>query len=79
MIIIVIADFRLYIYINCLIFQLPISTSSTFTPIPLVDQSSLDQFPTDSDPPLDYLHYSMDSLVQRLVPSDTYIPKVFLE
>lgn len=32
----------------------------------------------DSDPSLDYLNHSMDSLIQRLVPTDTYIPKVFI-
>ena len=45
---------------------------STFTP----QASSLD--PTtnnDEDPSLEYLHYSMDSLIERLVPTDSYIPK----
>lgn len=30
----------------------------------------------NDDPPLDYLHYTIDSLIQRLVPTDTYKPKV---
>lgn len=31
---------------------------------------------SDLDPSPEYLHYTIDSLVQRLVPTDTYIPKV---
>ncbi|CAF1270550.1 unnamed protein product [Adineta ricciae] len=29
----------------------------------------------NDDPPLDYLNYTIDSLIQRLVPTDTYKPK----
>ncbi|CAF3721742.1 unnamed protein product [Rotaria sp. Silwood1] len=57
------------------VFQPPISTPSTFTPIPTFDYSSSNQVTSDDDPPLDYLYYSMDSLIRRLVPTDTYIPK----
>lgn len=31
---------------------------------------------TDTEPSVDYLQHTMDSLIQRLVPTDTYIPKV---
>lgn len=45
---------------------------STFTPA----ASSLDRTTNnDEDPSLEYLHYSMDSLIERLVPTDSYIPK----
>ncbi|CAF3076843.1 unnamed protein product [Rotaria sp. Silwood2] len=57
------------------ILQPPISTPSTFTPIPMFDYSLSNQVTSDDDPPLDYLHYSMDSLIRRLVPTDSYIPK----
>ncbi|CAF0776780.1 unnamed protein product [Rotaria sp. Silwood1] len=29
----------------------------------------------DDNPSLDYLHYTMDSLIERLIPNDTYIPQ----
>lgn len=54
----------------------PAPAPSTFTPTPLKDSFPLHGYALDDDPSLEYLHYSMDALVQRLVPTDTYIPKV---
>ncbi|CAF4971293.1 unnamed protein product, partial [Rotaria magnacalcarata] len=45
--------------------------------VPIVNPSASNSLKDDDDDPsLDYLHYTMDSLIQRLVPTDTYIPKV---
>ncbi|CAF3579958.1 unnamed protein product [Rotaria sordida] len=38
-------------------------------------KQSRETLPIMDDPPLDYLHYTMDSLIQQLVPNETYIPK----
>ena len=47
---------------------------SSFTPISARSPST--QPTSDADPSLDYLQHTIDSLIQRLVPTDTYIPKV---
>lgn len=33
-------------------------------------------FTNDADPPLDYAHYTIDFLIQGLVPTNIYLPKV---
>jgi len=48
---------------------------STFTVTPLKDLHRSNVNFIDDDPSLEYLHYTMDSLIQRLVPTDIYIPK----
>lgn len=50
------------------------SSVSAFTPISPPEQQS--PMTNDTDPSVEYLHHTMDSLIQRLVPTDTYIPKV---
>ncbi|CAF0970491.1 unnamed protein product [Adineta steineri] len=50
--------------------------SSTGIALPVPDQSQSIQNMTESELSLDFPEYSMDALIQRLVPTDTYIPKV---
>ncbi|CAF0983568.1 unnamed protein product [Adineta steineri] len=49
--------------------------SSTGIALPVPDQSQSIQNMTESELSLDFPEYSMDALIQRLVPTDTYIPK----
>ncbi|CAF3964520.1 unnamed protein product [Rotaria magnacalcarata] len=54
----------------------PQSQSPILSLVPIVNPSASNSLKDDDDDPsLDYLHYTMDSLIQRLVPTDTYIPK----
>ncbi|CAF0842167.1 unnamed protein product [Adineta steineri] len=63
-----------------------VSTNNSFQPIlkhqPSMHKPIADHTPSlvkplsdNNDPPLDYPNYTMDTLIQRLVPSDIYKPK----
>ncbi|CAF5001541.1 unnamed protein product, partial [Rotaria socialis] len=54
----------------------PRSQSPILSLVPIVNHSASNSLKDDDDDPsLDYRQYTMDSLIQRLVPTDTYIPK----